>query len=331
MALGYELRLGAMTVSSDERQSQASLLRLRCELRMDGAGSHATIELGVCQQAPPSAGDPVAISLSAGQGSQLVFTGQVGEVEVSPSRLVVRARCGLAQLAQLSVESAYQQVPAGFIVKDLLSRAGVLPGDIEDGPSFPAYALFRGPRALGHLLRLAALSGVEVFADSNNRVHFAAPRSGPPDHTLRYGQDVLDVDLSAVTPSYDGVVVYGEGAASTQGNDKAHVLLTDLASVKGEAQGARSLLVVDGAIRSGQDAAKVARAQQQLVTSRPVRGTITVLPAPQVQLGDLCRLDGVPVAHPAAQAVAGRALRARSVRHELGLAPSQGFTTRIGF
>jgi hypothetical protein len=170
--------------------------------------------------------------------------------------------------------------------------------------------------------RLAELCGAEVFAAGDGRVHFRAPADGPADHVFRYREHVLDLDVLAQPPVHAGVVVYGEGAASKAGADKAHVLVTDLDSVKGTAgdDGAAALHVVDGAVRTGDDATRLARAQLAQIQSR------------QVQLGDRVGIDDLPSDHRAAPALAGgKALRVRSVRHTLRPGAGQGFTTRIGF
>lgn len=333
--LSFEIRLGRLTAAMDARRSDVQLLHLCCELAMGGAGSRCAIELAATAADPPAAGDPVTVTLDGGQGAAQVFSGIVQEVQAGPTSLRVGAVDGLARLARLHVESAYEQVSAGFIVKELLGKAGLSPGDIDEGPTFPSYAVHRGPRALMHLHRLAELCGAEVFADGDGKIHFRAPQEGAPEHTFRYREHVLDLDLSAVPPAYEGVVLFGEGSASAQGADKAHVLPTDLASVKGEAGDAgKAILITDGAVRTGDDAAKLAQARLALLKSRPVRGSLTVLPAPQVKLGALLAITNLPQDHQAAPALAGgKALRARTVRHTLSLrpGPQRGFTTRIGF
>jgi hypothetical protein len=332
--LSFTIHIGGLTAASDARASDLDLLGLVCELAIGGAGGRCAIELAASAADPPAAGDEVTVSLDGGAGATQVFTGQVQEVQVGPSTLRVTAVDGLALLARVYVESTYEQVSAGFIVKDLLGSAELTPGQIDEGPTFPRYFVHRGPRALAHVHRLAELCGAEVFAAGDGRVHFRAPADGPADHVFRYREHVLDLDVLAQPPVHAGVVVYGEGAASKAGADKAHVLVTDLDSVKGTAgdDGAAALHVVDGAVRTGDDATRLARAQLAQIQSRPVRGALTVLPAPQVQLGDRVGIDDLPSDHRAAPALAGgKALRVRSVRHTLRPGAGQGFTTRLGF
>ena len=136
--VAFDIHLGSWTASSDVQKSSAPLLQLTCDLMMGGAGGRCVVELGVAALAPPAAGDLVTVSLDAGQGAAQVFSGQVQEVRVGPSSLRISAVDGLALLARAYIEATYEQVSAGFIAKELLSKAGLTPGKIDDGPTFPS-------------------------------------------------------------------------------------------------------------------------------------------------------------------------------------------------
>jgi hypothetical protein len=210
---------------------------------------------------------------------------------------------------------------------------------VEDGPSLASFVLHRGPRALRHVERLAEASGFDVHADGEGKVHFAGPRSGRADRTFAYGEQVVAIELSTSMPAYDGVVVWGEGAAGAKGAERAHWLVTDLSSVRGKAAldgaggvrpgsaGATPLEVRDGAVRSAADAADQAEARVKALAARATRGFVEVLGDAATGPGDLVSIGGVPAAHPVHDLATRGALRVRRVRHTLSA--QRGFVTRV--
>jgi hypothetical protein len=338
--IAYSVTIGSFQASSQAGQGNGAVRSIVSELTMDGAGGRCTLELVASPDSPlPSPGDATTISLDAGDGSVTVFTGVVLETRASPDTAIVVGADALAQLARLDVCAAYESTTAGSIVSELVQQAGATAGTIEDGPTFPSYVLHRGPRALRHVQRLAEQCGFDVYTDGEGQVHFAPPAEGGPDHTFVYRKQVLRTELRATPPALDGVEVWGEGAASTQGAEKGHWLVADLSSVSGKAAlgskgtvqagsaGSLPREVRDGAMRTGDDAATQAQARMKALASRPVRGFIEVLGAPAVMPGDTVQLNDIPQGHPVEALASGKVLRVRGVRHTLN--PRAGFVTRM--
>jgi len=333
-----EVKIGSLTASTSPQREARALIRLVAELGMGGAGGRCVVELAGPSLSPPAPGDSVQVSFGSGASATTVFTGEVQEVTRTATALRVAAVDALARLARFDVEAAYEAKTAGDIVKDVLSRAGVDPGTVHDGPTFPAYVLHKGPRALRHLRRLAELCGADLYADAEGKVCFATPDEQGAEHTFRYGEHILQLSLEDAPPAFDSAVVWGEGAASAQGAGKEHWLVSDLSSVSGKAaigqggavaagqEGERPLHVVDGAIRSGEAAQEIARARAAAVASRAVRGFLRVLGEPAVAPGDLVTIEDLPAEQPAPSRPP---LRVRRVRHTLD-APG-GFVTRMEF
>ncbi len=310
---------------------------------MDSAGGRCVLEFSGSDTATPSPGEAVEIELDVGEGLNGVFSGQVDEVSQSAASMRVIATDDLTKLARLDVEVCYEEVSVDFIVRDLLDRAGAKPGTIEQGPTFPAFALHRGPRAYRYLQHLAELCGVELYSDGAGAVHFSAPRTGPPDHRFRYGKDVRAFSLTAAPSVYDGVVEWGEGAASRHGPERSHWLAKDLSSTNGTAaispigavipgkKGEHSLVASDGAIRSLEDAQALAEARAKAIASRPIRGYLEVLGAPAVQIGYLVAIEGLPSAQFGHLTVSrlSQSLRVRRLRHTLR--QETGYITRFEF
>lgn len=334
----YEVKIGSGKAQNGT-DGDLVVLSLWSELTMDGAGGRCSVELAMTKATPPKPGDEVTISL--GDDSKTVFTGEAQRVTVSASTVRVAAVDGLSKLAVLEVENAYEKQTAGSIVKELIQKAGLTAGKVDDGPKLASYVLHREPKALRHLQRLAEACGCDVYTDGDGKVYFVKPASASADHTFTYGQDVLDFAFESVAPTYDGAIVWGEGAGSSKGEDKNHWLTDDLSTVSGKASmdpsftvkpgsaGSSPLTVKDGAARSGGDAADEAKARMAWVAARPLRGTLSVLGNPAVELGDGVKVDKLPSTQAASALVSGKVLRVRRVRHALSV--KQGFVTRMEF
>ena len=174
-------------------------------------------------------------------------------------------------------------------------------------------------------------------------MHFSPAREGSADHEFHYGQNILSIDLWSAPISHDGVVVWGEGAASKSGAEKAHWLVTDLASVSGKASfdsagtvssgatGDNPLVIRDGSIRTGDAAQSLAEARAKAMAGRIARGRLQVFGSPQVQPGDLVAIQDLPREHwgAKAQQVSSQPLRVRRVQHVLER--GKGFFTVIEF
>lgn len=338
--LAFRIRLGDAVASSTAAESHRQLLQLRVELDMDGPAAHCLVELA--DGLPPAAGDPLIVELDAGNGLLAVFTGTVAATETGATGQRIVAHGAFARLGQTEVEGCYARVGADFIVKDLISKGGAVAGTVTPGPELESWHLHRGPTALGHLRGLATLCGAGLFADGDGKVHCATPRSGAADHRFTFGETIVRLAVQQVPPAFDSVEVWGEGAASSKGADKAHWLSTDLSGVSAKAcvtpdgqvqtgkLGERPLRLREGALRSGEAVEAVARAWAAGLAARRLRGSLDVFAAPAVRPGDLVEIAGLPDGHPAAALLGqGQPLHVRGVRHVLDR--QRGALTRLSF
>jgi hypothetical protein len=334
-----QVRIGAVTAGTASRRQDRHLIALSSELGVGSAGGRCIVELADPSQPAPVPGDSVEVSLGRGDGPPVrVFTGEVHEVSRTATSLRVTCTDGLAKLARMDVEAAYEGQSAGAIVRDVLGQAGVGAGTISDGPTLASYLLHRGPRALRHLQRLAELCGMDLFTDPKGKACFISSNESGAQHTARYGENLLRLSLEDAPPAYDSITVSGEGAASTKGAGKEHWLVTDSTSVSAKAAlGPRGLImpgsegdfpiqVVDGAVRAGEAARQVAQGRMAALAARPLRGFLCLLGDPAIAPGDRISVAGLPAATPA---LPFPALRVRRTRHSLDA--RQGFVTRVDF
>lgn len=338
----YQVQIGSVLASSKASESQRQLLQLCVDLNMDGPGAACSIELADSNVAPPSAGDTVTVKLDVGDGAQTVFTGMLADSVARATGQTLIAHGAIADLGRHEVEGTYDSVSADFIIKDLIGKIGASAGTISKGPDLSGWALHRGPTALGHLRHLAVLCGADLYADGDGKIHCTAPKSGAADHRFKFGETVIQLAIHKCSPAFDSIEVWGEGAASAKGADKAHWLSTDLAGVSAKAAigsdgqvqagklGARPFRLREGALRSGESVEAVAKAWATSLAARLLGGSLEVFAAPKVQPGDLVSIDNLPADHAAANLLGqGGTLRVRHVRHLLDR--QRGTLTRLDF
>jgi hypothetical protein len=249
----------------------------------------------------------------------------------------------MGRLAELELEKSYEEVSAGFIVKDLVDAAGAKAGTLDEGPSFPRYVLHGGTRALQHAQRLGNLIGADLYTDGDGRVHFRRPEPQAARHELHWGERVLDLELAQRERLGDSIDVWGEGSAGTDGADREHWLPTDLSGVRGQATlegtpddprvsvgrlGKRPRVVVDGAIRSVDAAEDVAAALMQAQALRPFVGSVLLPGLVDIDPGDWIELSELPASLRPSSARTVK-LRVRRLWHSLS--PTAGLLTRLGF
>ncbi len=339
-AYDFDVAIGSASASSKPGKGDTHLLSLVCELSMDSAGGRCSLELAT--PTGVAVGDTITVKLDGGAGVKTVFTGEVDAVTISTATVHVVGNDGLSKLARVELRGTWEKTHAGAIAKELLRAAAVTAGNVANGPKFNSYVLHSGPRALRHLQQLAETCGFDVYTDGDGKVHFAPPKTGGADHTFHFGKNLLDLSVNRSRPPNNGVVVWGEGAASKRGEDKAHWLVKDLTAVSGKASfdeatgavkpgspGARPLTIHDGAVRTGGDAAEQAKARATWLAAHLLRGNATVLGAPAVKPGDLVAIADLPKDHAAFKLLNGKTLRVRTVRHALDL--TEGFVTRMVF
>jgi len=336
----YDVKFGRHRASSEPRESDSQLVSLMVELGMNGAGGRCVLELGGVAAPPADLVAPVSVKLDAGGGAVTVFTGETYASETTAVSRMLRAADAISTLAGREAEQAYQDMSADFIIKDLLGKADATAGTVSPGPDLPFYPVHAGTSLLAHIQALARLMGADVYTDGSGKVHVAVPRAtGAADHRLVFGETILALDLRRAPAAHDGVQLWGEGAASAKGKDKAHWLTADLSGVKGEAAitssgqvrgnqaSAMPRWVRSGAIRSGAAAGDAAQAMAAALAARRLRGHVEVFGAPEIMPGDLVDITHLPSDHAAAALLDGKPLRVRAVRHTLSR--QGGLRTRI--
>jgi len=280
-----------VTVAGSALSAQeAALARVRVRLGVGGAHDAAYAALG--PRSPlhdVDAGADFVLELGYGAGAQAVLTGAVAAVRRHPWGTVIEALAATHALSRVRVAQSYLRQWAGDVVRDLLGRAGVQPGEVDAPTVLAAFHVDERQSAWRHLQRLARLVGCETSCSADGALHFRAARSGPADHALRRGAELARWSVGPDRLDEGDVAVVPFGAASEEGAEKWHIVLRE------PDQGAPTTpTLVPGAARD-QDTASALEAGLRSAARRRARaGEVWVTGDAAVRAGDLVSLDDVP-------------------------------------
>ncbi len=255
------------------------------------------IELANDSRAPAAAlGDSGTIAFGYGDESEPAFSGQVDSIKrrLAGGRRITLVN-GAARLARRRLDKSFQGQSAGEIVSSLLGEVepSISAGAIEDGVSYPFYAVDSGRTLLQHVADLARRNGHVAYLTPAGELFFAPPEEEEPAHEFTYAQDIITLQLEQRAPLINSALVTGEGAAGSAGSDAWPWLLKEPGPVQAEAgDGQPQELVADGSLRSG-DAVNVA-AGALMAAQISLAGRMLSSGAPAVRAGSTIRIAGAP-------------------------------------
>jgi phage protein D len=272
----------------------------------------AVIVMSADGQSPDAAvDDEGAIALGyADDEAVTVFSAVIDQVASSLHGFSrISAVNGGAALAGLRINQSYEQQTAGDIVNDLAGQAGVDTDTVESGVELPFYVIDDRWNAYQHIARLAGQSGFCAYFTVDNGLYFGPLAEGSTLQTFHYGEDILALQVQT-TGAPDGIVVVGQGAAGSQGEEAWAWLVKDPSPVRAEAgQGAVQAVLSDAALRSAEAVRSAADGRSAAIGAAAVTGRIAVPGAPRITVGGTIEIVDVP------QAEANGACLVQRVRH----------------
>jgi len=320
----YKLTIGTTAVDSAMDLS-ASVVGIQVEVDMDVPASRVAVTLGNVNGLTVDEGDPVAVELGyADNGLSPVLEGAAQMVKSGIANLQVEGLSPMTALLDLRLHQTYEKQLAGDIVSDLAGQAGVATGQVEDGIEFPVYVVDDSKNAYEHARSLAQKCGFDLYLDIDNKLMFMPFDKTSADHTFEFGAHILSVDVKRQEQAYQRVEVWGESPSSSQGEDAVSWLTKTPQDFMGQAgEGEPLLLVKDRSIRTKAAADTSAQARLRRIEREILTGTLTVLGAPQVALGDAIEVTGMPDSN------ANGIFQVRRIHHRLS--KTAGFVTTIGW
>jgi phage protein D len=264
--------------------------------------------------------DPVVVSLGyQGNGEPtVVFTGKVDSISTTGPKVMVMSP--LTKLYNLKRAGRYDGKSAKYIVEDLAKQAQVQVDIIEEGIKFPSFVVDEHKSYFEHMKVLADRCGFDLYASSEGKLIFKKYRmSEAQAHEIRYGRNIIEIQLVEKKPAADSVQVAGSSPAGSKGEDKHHWMTK--AEVGGEAgSGENQELIQDMSIKDPNTAKAVAdatleRLQAGWTINIKIPGNAIIM------LGHKVNIQGVPN-----EALNGE-FQVREIEHVF--TTSEGFTTTL--
>jgi hypothetical protein len=298
MTAAYSISIASWSADSSS-DPRTEVLAIDTFAALGAAESRARITLYAApvdgRQLDFATGDPVSIDLTAGDVTETVFTGAVQGVRTSLGAMDVVASGGFGKLAATRINTIYSNQSAQQIANDLASQAGVDTGTVETGDTYQYVVAHESRTALDLLRRIARVEGMDLYADHEGHLTMKRFTKAAADYTFKYAVHVLDAQLLRHDVPTEHVLVAGESVASTQGNDRWHLIAKDASAYLGDAgSGTRLLAQHDGVVRTKAAAQRLADATRDAVAAYTTRGRLAVLGNPRVRLGDAVGVEDAP-------------------------------------
>ncbi len=316
----FSLTVGGLTTNSD---SPAGGPRSLDVLRdMDIPADALLIRLA--DRKGISLGEDVSLELGFDGDNQAVFSGAVAKIRPTLQGLSVFALGKMNGLLNLRLASTYEGQTAGQIVNDLVSQAGLDAGTIDDGPTFPRFAVDHRLSGYAHVRGLADRLGYELYTDVDGALMFhalgdaagldaagggllgslagaaesavsALLGGGGGSEGYAFAQHLLAARAGRRASPWGSVLVGGESPMSSQGDSSAHWLTVNDSDFQGQAgSGDPTILLLDQAARSKDLADRFAAGQLAVAQRRANQVSLRVFGRPQVDLGDDISVSDVP-------------------------------------
>lgn len=317
----YRLTLGSTRIDSSRVSREQPVRALRADADLTTPAATLDAWLGNPEGLSVAVGDPARLEFGYDSSLTTVFTGTVDRVQPDLARLHVQALTDMAKLSRLRVNQVYENRTAGQIVSDLAGQAGVSTGTVQDGLDLPFYAVDDARSAYNHCQDLAERTGFDLYVTPEGELTFAAFGKTVPDHTFTYAQDVLALEVASMPQPFEGVHVWGESPASSEGTEAASWLVRDFGDFMGAAGSGTALRISDPAIRTKDAADASAEGRLAALARRATFGIAVVLGGAEVALGDAVTFLQAPDER------LGGVFQVKRVTHRFS--KTEGFTTRL--
>lgn len=268
--------------------------RMQLDLQLSPGVDSCTLDVAAASLPDVALGDSLSVKLGYVDQLSLVYTGKIARLLARHDGTVqITLDNGALTLARLRQNSSYEQQTLSGIVNTLLGDAGITPGTVDTGASFPFLAIDDRQSLWGWISTLAAYSGCQAWIDNAGAVQVKAG-GGPAAVTFNYGSDVLSLQHSAATPQAGQVTVVGEGAAGSQGSQAWSWLSKKASSINAKQGSGDPRQQSQSALRNASAVQGSAKFWQQQLQAQATRISLTVPGNADLALGSTIRVSGCP-------------------------------------
>ena len=203
LAPAYDLTLGTQRWTT---QATSVAVELEPVPRLD------RVRVALPPAAPVDAevGDPMVLSLDAGDGAVPVFDGRITRLVRRADEIEVRGLDAGGQLAAFRPSITFEAATVGSIVRALCDEVGVALGQVDDGSTLVYYAADPHRTALDHIGRLAAWCGALASVDADGRLQLRVVDAADPEMALRFGRELVAIEQATALDPEVADVVAGE-------------------------------------------------------------------------------------------------------------------------
>jgi hypothetical protein len=315
----FAFTIGALSSASDNAVAGPRRICITRAMDVPADGG----EIALASRAGVGLGDAVSVELGHDGENEVVLAGTVAALRPGFLGVQVTVLGVMQKLLDLRVAAWYANQSAGAIARDLLDRAGLEAGAVDDGPTLPHFAVDGRQSAYAYLRRLADRLGYELYARRDGKLCFHGLGAGAgldaggllgaasgavgdaagavagallgAGAGYQYGQHLLAGQAQQQPPAWGRIVVGGESPMSGEGDSTAHWLTANDSDYQGEAgSGSSTLLLLDPVARTKDIAGRFAAGQLVTAARRTHQITIRVLGSPQLDLGDTIDIGAAP-------------------------------------
>jgi prophage tail gpP-like protein len=291
LIVSHSITIGSTAYTS---AAHSRLITLRTNASLGTPVNSASITLAPPDDISVTPGDDVVVELGYDDSLSTVFTGLVESVDWAVEDVTIRAAGAFRGLISARFNSFFEKSKAGDIVSNVAGLLEVSTGNVESGLELPAFALSNGLNAYDALRGLAERCGFVFYADADDKLVFA--KYDPAEtHPFQFGVNIVTLRVEGSAEAVTGTEIYGESPSSLGQGQEAYSWLTKK-DVKGSAgaSGAMTVQRFDPAIRTQEDAGKIAEAALALLRAKRTCNVKT-LGAPEVHLGDEIEISDMPL------------------------------------
>lgn len=270
-------------------------------------------------------GEPVSVDLGYENNNITIIKAKVAEIHRTLSKIELVGFNRIEKLTNLRITQSYEGQKAGEIISDICNIAGVETGKVSEGTKFFSCYLDRDKNCFEHLHELAKKCGFIVYMDWEGKLNVREASSSGANHTLTYGENLLECLNIEMKKKYTGVRVIGESPASSEGDDTASWLTKNEDIAKGEAgdTAGEILYLSDSSLRTQEAATSRAEAENLRMEKDALYGRLKILGNPELSPGDTFNIEGFP------RIEENRIMFITGLTHRLS--KTEGFLTAIDF
>lgn len=291
----YNISFRGQSYTPNVYKGEHNLVSLEAEFSLNRCRDRIRLLFGGGSSFAADLRDPIEVSLGDQSNKLTVFRGNITHLSFRATCIVLDAQKPEDRLLSLHFDQLFRKQASGAIVREILSRADVQEGRIENGIALAYYPL--GTRSSGyeHICALAEKNDFIFYTDAENHFTFARPRQTSARRSFAYDRDILDFKHLATIAPYEKFVVYGEGAAGVKGDKAESWLHATPSDYQGETGKGNPWRVEDPVLTNKQSAQEESRNLAAQFQRRELMGEIRTLGAADVFPGDCIAITGCPM------------------------------------